>query len=209
MSIISVDDLFGKPKGLLCLTTPAVPAIIYCRVSNPYQERDGNLDHQVRKLFLYLACRNVDVVQVYREQHKGWTLDRPEFIRAIRHAKRDDIPIVAMNIDRLIRPPKGWALDVSKILPEHRKWFREHSVVFALVKPFDASLGEKRSEETKRGMAHKGKMGGRPKISSAARDKMILKRHEIGYSLREIADYVKTSKSTVHRVVRKHCPIKG
>ena len=82
-------------------------AIIYCRVSDAKQKvRGDGLGSQETRCREYAAYRQLDVIEVFREDYTGATADRPAMRSALallkRH-RRDPLVIIIDDLSRLAR----------------------------------------------------------------------------------------------------------
>lgn len=76
----------------------------YIRVSTQKQGTSGlGLDAQLKAVSDYAAANQGEIVQIYREVESGRKDDRPEFAKALAHAKRIKARLVLAKLDRLSR----------------------------------------------------------------------------------------------------------
>ncbi len=82
-------------------------AIIYCRVSDAKQKvRGDGLGSQETRCREYAAYRQLDVLEVFREDYTGATADRPAMRAALamlRKNRRDPLVIIIDDLSRLAR----------------------------------------------------------------------------------------------------------
>lgn len=83
-------------------------AIGYLRVSTEMQASDGrSLDIQAQKVRTWAASHNMDVHWIYEDVASAMQEDlinrRPDFVRAVRHALRDGLPLIVSDVSRVSR----------------------------------------------------------------------------------------------------------
>ena len=65
-------------------------AILYIRVSTDEQaERGHSLAYQEDKLRKYCELKNIEIVQLYKDDHSAKTFERPEFTKLLAHIKKN------------------------------------------------------------------------------------------------------------------------
>jgi hypothetical protein len=158
-----VRPISELPRGQEC--------ILICRKSSGRQERNVNLEDQEQNLRREVEWRGGVVVHVHAYVGSGWD---PRVCPAVWEAMdRPGAVLVAEDITRLIRPTdyhssrkpnaalKEWDLQNLRSLTCGLP-------LYTLADP-DATPGEIRSRQTRRGQRAKGRRGGRPRKQEAGR----------------------------------------
>lgn len=98
-----------ESKSILNNATVLERALIYCRVSTDEQAESGtSIDNQVSKGLAYAEAVGIKVIEVFKEDYTGTTLDRPELtkVRAMLKSGLAD-NLVVYNNTRLDRSKFG------------------------------------------------------------------------------------------------------
>lgn len=152
--------------------------LLYCRVSTPEQEKDGNLDDQVAESLKKLEDLGIFPEEVFCEQSTGSIFGwRPELDKAIDWCKRNNAVLIIRSRERLLRHrgyvSQEWDENPRFASPGRIAAFNEWPCIYEYhylskmlqgVRVFsihDPDKGEPRSDSTKRGL-RRGKKGGRP-----------------------------------------------
>ena len=78
--------------------------IIYARVSTHKQEKDGNLERQVKRLIDYAKSKGYEIVEVFKEVASGVNEDRTELNKALDMIREGKADILLVEFkDRLAR----------------------------------------------------------------------------------------------------------
>jgi len=188
---------------------PGDKVVLYCRVSRHTQNRMGNLDDQERNLRREAARLGAIVVEdPILHEGPGW--DAGEIMRAAALAREHGAKLLAESTNRYVRsgeyhgdenPDAQASEEELQFLPI----WTGGTVPLTVLDP-DASAGEERAYETKRGQREKGRRGGRPRTNppgykTERRREMlpkVLELREKGESVREIAAYMGIAKSTIY-----------
>lgn len=194
---------------LSLLDTTPQDLVGYCRVSTPRQ----NLQSQVAKLAFdvwwdsRIGRKSARLVKVFSEVHTGTTLDRKSFGEALAYCRTHNLPMVAPDINRLVRHPDyGQFVRTGRVFPEptpdQLRELLSLGVQFVLALPLDTPQSEIRSAETKRGKLRPGRV-------AIPLDHNLLQRirwlKEIGATCRQIEEDTGISKSRVANIL-KACP---
>lgn len=195
--------------------TTKTNVVLHCRSSREQQKYKGNLDDQVKSCTDEIVRRKLPIYFTQAVVCSGWKPE--EYIPSIvQKAKECNGVIVAETIDRLMRPmdyhsvtnPEAFLNDwmlgkLEKLL--------DGVPTFTLQNP-NATPGENRSQQTKRGQKEKGNKGGRPMRRDNFRKvwiPWILDLHESGLSIREIQKQLEFMSQelipipTIHRWLKK------
>lgn len=86
-------------------TSPNKTGIIYCRVSSAEQVDGTSLDSQRKICTDYARKQNIDIVEFFIEKgESAKTTDRPEFIKAIAHCRKNKVSFfIVYKLDRFAR----------------------------------------------------------------------------------------------------------
>lgn len=107
-----------ETKSILDNPTVLERAIIYARVSTDEQAESGtSIDNQIEKSLAYAASRNLQVVNIFKEDYTGKVLDRPELIKVrdmLRAGLADNLIVYKTN--RLDR--SEWGVNLLILLQE-------------------------------------------------------------------------------------------
>jgi transposase len=201
----SISHLDNLPRG--------TKVVLYGRVSSDQRQKD-NLPELMTNLQWEAERRGHRAVGAFQEIIPGWRKWRLEFERAVIAAKDADAVIVTESVTRFRRSwVPNWqkrrrqfplsVFDIMQLMQE-----ADGVKLVTVVHP-DATPGEVKSYESKRGQGGKGNCGGRPveRFPKKARrvvkkPKAILMRKQ-GYSVREIAHKLKIPPSTVQYWTKK------
>lgn len=78
--------------------------IVYYRVSTDRQEKSGlGIDGQKAAVRQYVARTGAELIRSYTETESGKNSERPQFARAVAHARRSRATLVVAKLDRLAR----------------------------------------------------------------------------------------------------------
>jgi hypothetical protein len=138
--------------------------VLVARVSTSEQQRNGNLDESMARLWDEAEQRGCVVIYEYAYVGSG---KYPALLPAVEAALADDAVLVFETVDRAIRPlnfhpiknPNAPLLadDLQRL-----KKLTRGVPLFTIGEP-DASPGENRGSQTTRGQRAKGNRGGRPR----------------------------------------------
>ena len=193
---------------------PGDKMVIYCRVSEHTQNHNGNLNDQELNLRNELAKLGAIIVGVVRREKSGW--DCKWLAEAVEKARAHGAKLVAETTSRFIRNPDYH----SKNAPDAQATkedlqglavWTDGVTLVTLLHP-DASAGEERSYQTRRGQDAKGKKGGRPRKQLPGRKKerrreliqQVLTLDRKGWSRRAIASRISVPKSTIQDWIRRY-----
>ena len=158
----------------------ATDVVLYCRVSLIEQYRNGNLGDQVAHCRRLLERQGANIIAVYHcietsSELDDW-MDRPTLATAIATAKKWGAVLVVETTSRLIRSLNYYYERNQQAQPteiEFEKLLRLcNGVTLATLEHPNASSGEERSYQTKRGQEAKGRKGGRPMSKKGRRKKL-------------------------------------
>jgi DNA invertase Pin-like site-specific DNA recombinase len=173
--------------------------LLYCRASSPSQKE--SLTFQVAYCNKFLADQGYRIFATFQEVACGRSLynGRYAFLAARRLARKSGLPIVAYSVLRFVRERTSKA---GRIDPADLDELEGPGIVYATILPPETPLEKIKSEETRRGMYTRRKMGGKPKakIDAKTLQRMISFRED-GNTYRTIAMMVGLDKSTVWRVL--------
>lgn len=174
--IKSIDELTTKPN-----------VVLHCRSSKEQQKYSGNLDDQVKSCTDEIVRRKLPIYFTQAIVCSGW---QPEIYipPIVQKAKECNGIIVAETIDRLMRPMDYHSVtNPGAFLNDWMLGKLENLLdgipTFTLQNP-NASPGENRGTQIKRGQKEKGRKGGRPMTN---RISIAIKLHQQGKSSRQIA----------------------
>ncbi|SDE86307.1 recombinase family protein [Terriglobus roseus] len=190
---------------------------IYVRVS----KSDGTQDpeNQLRELKAFCSKQGWDLVEVYVDHASGKRSDRVNFRRMMTDAsKRKFDNVLFWAMDRFSREGIEATLAYIRQLTSYRIGFRSYQEpFFDSAGPFKefmisafatfASLERARiSERTLAGLARartQGRIGGRPRVEDDPKIVKSFKRlRKGGHSVREIADKLEISPTTVQKLIK-------
>ncbi|HTR35465.1 MAG TPA: recombinase family protein [Bryobacteraceae bacterium] len=196
---------------------------LYLRVSTkPAKSRkptpgEQTVENQRIKLREFAKAMDWTIVAEYEDRESGAKAGRPGFTALMDAAARREFDAVLVwSLDRFSREGIGKTCDHLKRLAGYRVAFRSYSEPFldttgdfgelvAAIFAFVASFERKRIiERTLAGMERarrQGKLIGRPR-SEVDRDLVLRLHHQEGVSIRRIAKELKTSATTVHRLLK-------
>ncbi|HTR39976.1 MAG TPA: recombinase family protein [Bryobacteraceae bacterium] len=196
---------------------------LYLRVSTkPAKSRkpipgEQTVENQRLKLREFAKAMGWPIVAEYEDRESGAKAGRPGFTALMGAAARREFDAVLVwSLDRFSREGIGKTCDHLKRLAGYRVAFRSYSEPFldttgdfgelvAAIFAFVASFERKRIiERTLAGMERarrQGKLIGRPR-SEIDRDQVLRLHHQEGRSIRWIAKKLRTSATTVHRLLR-------
>jgi hypothetical protein len=182
-----------------------VEVVLYIRVSGRMQDRRGTLDRQERFCRRRLAEMGCEVVKVYREVGSGWRLaprDRQGLADAADYARRRGTILVAESVSRLVRSVQYHSVDYPTAQPTKKEYeqlrFITEGVILATIHAPDATPGQERSQQTRRGEPGRRAKRKRRCRADAARLRAKARRlRSEGYSLGEIAEELKCTRSSV------------
>lgn len=176
--------------------------LLYCRASSRTQRE--SLEFQVRYCVEYLTKRGFVIFKVFKEVACGRSLykGRHEFLACRQMARSTGYPIVSYSLLRLIRERHSHD---GRIHRDDLDELEGPGIVYATILPPNTPIADIKSEETKRGMYSRGKMGGRTRILTPQVGSEVLKWHEQGNSLRAIARITGIPKSTIADLLQ-NCP---
>ncbi|HWA25690.1 MAG TPA: hypothetical protein VG734_08525 [Lacunisphaera sp.] len=182
---------------------PGIPLALDIRVSSNQQTRRGNhLDAELEALDL-LDSLGVSDVRIFHEEGKATipVRERPVLMAAIQYAQRRNGAVVAVYLDRLIRPKgfdgSSWS---NRLTLDRMQELKDAApgVPFATIYPPNDQRA--RGYQTVRGQQAKGKLGGRPKTETqgpgkfvrrkAALVELIVELRRQGLSYRKIAKHI-------------------
>jgi DNA invertase Pin-like site-specific DNA recombinase len=197
-------------------------AALYIRVSTkPAKNRkpapgEQTVENQRIKLRDFAKAMDWTIVTEYEDQESGAKASRPGFTALMDTASRREFDVVLVwSLDRFSREGIGKTCDHLRKLAGYRVAFRSFSEPFldttsdfaelvTAIFAFFASFERRRiAERTLAGMERarrQGKLIGRPR-SEIDRDLVLRLHHTDGRSIRWIAKKLKTSATTVHRVL--------
>ena len=172
-------------------------AIIYGRVSSRQQAANGNLANQARFMLSVCQQHGLNVVETVAsvEWGRSLTLGRDHLKHAISLATQYKAVIVAFSLLRLVR--QRYASE-NEVRATDIQSLRDSPITYLTYVDPNASLAEIKSQEIKLGISSRN-----PVDELIAK---ILHWHNLGMSVRNIADYLGTSKSTVYRILQKSVP---
>lgn len=191
---------------------PGDRVMLCCRVTTQGQE--ANLKDQEANLRSVAVGCGAKVVEVFT--HVGTGYDTDWLWRAAEAARKHGAKLLAESANRLIRHPcydsKSWPDAQAR---ESDLWeLRQATEGITLVTHLhpDATPGEERAYHTKRGQREKGRKGGRPTKQKPGdkkrrRDELlprVLRLHERGATLGDIAARTGVPRSTVQDWIAKH-----
>jgi len=192
----------GDPDWLCYRGLADIRVLLHARRSSGTQT--FSLIDQRKELTDFCERWGIDVVGTCEETASGRTLDRPEFARFVDHAGREGLPILDVNLTRLVRGRKG--RKIHDVHPEDMRALQDSPVRFALIQSPEATPADVRSVETARGMASatsRGRHVGRPKQDKSERDARIARLRAEGLTLREIGKQLGTSHTSVRRALER------
>lgn len=197
-------------------------AALYIRVSTkPAKNRkpapgEQTVENQRIKLRDFAKAMDWTIVAEYEDHESGAKASRPGFTDLMDAASRREFDVVLVwALDRFTREGIGKTCDHLRKLAGYRVAFRSYSEPFldttsdfaelvTAIFAFFAAFERKRiAERTLAGMERarrQGKLIGRPR-SEIDRDQVLRLHHTDGRSIRWIAKKLKTSATTVHRVL--------
>jgi len=197
-------------------------AALYIRVSTkPAKNRkpapgEQTVENQRIKLRDFAKAMDWTIVAEYEDQESGAKASRPGFTALMVAASRREFDVALVwSLDRFSREGIGKTCDYLRKLAAYRVAFRSYSEPFldttsdfaelvTAIFAFFAAFERKRIvERTLAGMERarqEGKLIGRPR-SEIDRDQVLRLHQTDGRSIRWIAKKLKTSATTVHRVL--------
>jgi hypothetical protein len=148
----------------LCDLKPGDLVVLWCRVSRSEQNRTQKLNRQVLNLRAAVERMGAVVVAVVTHVGPGW--DPEWLVRPTAIAKRHGAALVAEAVSRMVRShayhsvnnPEAQANEFE--LQELRRY--TYGVELLTLLDPDATPGEERAYQTKRGQKMSGRVGGRP-----------------------------------------------
>lgn len=185
----------------------------YIRVSTINQKRDGNsLEHQKK----VLLDKGVDENNIYQDVFTGTKLKRPQFDKLLNVLKKGDKLVVA-KLDRIARTAvegaelvnnlieKGVTVDIANMgVMDNTPTSKLVRTMFFAFAEFERDMIIERTMEGKEiaKLNNPNFREGRPaKLSGDDIDKIVELNKTMSYQ--EIADFLKISKSTIYRAMRK------
>jgi DNA invertase Pin-like site-specific DNA recombinase len=184
---------------------PGTPVVLYARESDPTQK--DNLPGQIAKLKREVAKRGHPAKAVVKEIARGAQCWRDGLKRAFVIARRASATVVAESVTRFKRnhDPRAplTVADLKQLMAE------ANGVPLATVVHPDAAPEQARSYQSKRGMAGKGRYGGRPTAKHPKKARRVknmptaVALRQGGMSLRAIGREIKVAFSTVRDWLQK------
>jgi len=207
----------GKARKYISLfrIKPGDKVIIACRVSTGPQEDKMNLDDQERFLRRQVERSGGTVIGVVKRSISG--VDPFWLGKAVALAKKTGTIILAESTDRFIRHPSYHSKNEPDWQARHidldrLRYVADGVELMTFLDP-EATPGEVRSHQTRRGQQLKGRVGGRPKKQEAGykkrrREELLPEVRELrkqGKSQRQISREINVAQSTIHGWLSKCC----
>lgn len=196
-------------RAKVLLSQPNRKVVLWVRVSGREQKRKHNPADQEAYLRHKATKRGFAVVGVVLHTGSGWVIGNPDFLRAVRMARRRGAILLAETTDRFVRH-KDYHSDTNFNAQASESQLAELSrladgVVLATYLHPDASPARVRRFQSKRGQWAKDNKGGRPlkKRPGYLKDRKtrllprVVKLYEQGHTLREIARRVSVPHTTI------------
>lgn len=223
----------SNPKPLVGLIgkradyPPGSLVVLYVRVSGDgwkykeYQngkkeayrrQRCETLDSQAEALIAYCRARGLKVIAVYKETSSGRLdgrgFNRPELLKAVRHAKAAGAVVVAENAYRILRNAGDEKLKVwtPATVKAFNAFAKSQGVRFATQSPSCVPDSLLRSIQIKRGLSasnSKANRKPRKRKNGPEERRAMFARRKDGETLGAIAKAFGVSISTVRRVIKE------
>jgi DNA invertase Pin-like site-specific DNA recombinase len=186
---------------------------LYSRVST--RDKGQDVENQLRQLREFCHKQGWTVVQEYKDRASGAKSEREQFKKMLEAASRREFDLVMFwSLDRFSREGVFETLQHLKRLDSYGVGFKSYteqyldscglfkdavlSILATIAKQERVRLSERVHAGLDRAKAQ-GRVGGRPKV--ICNRAKVIKLHDAGNSLGQIAEQVGVSKMTVSRII--------
>ncbi|MCR9115792.1 MAG: recombinase family protein [bacterium] len=207
-------------SGCVVEYPPGTRVVVYSRVSGRKNSQlCGGIARQAEAIDRQCRKYGLNVIAHFKESASGASLNpgnRPVFMEAIRHARRNEAIIVVHDLFRVVRNggelSKRFEALNSKTRTELQQFVTQKEITIALCCHPDTPDRLLRSLQTKRGMALSSNKPGRRKgqcKTPFADQKRMLLLWRGGLSLPMIADHFQCCRNTVKKYIDGMCNTLG
>jgi DNA invertase Pin-like site-specific DNA recombinase len=193
-------------------------AALYARVSTRDKRQDT--ENQLTQLRSFAASQNWTVIHEYVDRSTGKHSDREQFQRLFEDASQREFDVVLFwSLDRFSREGVLETLHHLQRLAQYGVGYRSlteqyldscgifKDAVLSILATIAKQERIRLSERVHAGLAkarREGRVGGRPRL--VLNHARMTQLDEEGYSIREIAEEMRISPASVHRILRSHRP---